>query len=348
MATIKEIAKACNVSIATVSNILNNKGKVGEETRKLVLEQVERMNYVPNTVARNLKCKTTKMIGILTEDLTVFNTPEIVDGIHECLEQRGYNFMLGNLRIYKKYGNDFGYHQEFKNHLDDELAIMRGKQVEGLIYVSAHSRDLSGMLEQDPAMPLVVVYGFAGEREIPSVIFDDEKAAAAVVTKLLESGEDQIGVIAGEKDSTHTRERLLGYQKAIFRKGVLYNPELVHYGDWSRQFGYEAAGRLFERGVRTVFSMNDRMAAGIYDYAVEHNLAVGRDVFVGGIGSEISDILRPKLTTVEMPLFAMGYCAGERIVNILEGKEKCTRCIHKIEGRLLNMENGSAYDAALI
>lgn len=89
MATIKEIAKECNVSIATVSNILNNKGKVGEETRRMVLEKIEKMNYVPNVAAKNLKQRTSRTIGIITEDLTVFNTPEIVDGIDEYLEGRG-------------------------------------------------------------------------------------------------------------------------------------------------------------------------------------------------------------------------------------------------------------------
>ncbi len=336
MATIKEIAKECNVSIATVSNILNNKGKVGEETRRMVLEKIEKMNYVPNVAAKNLKQRTSRTIGIITEDLTVFNTPEIVDGIDEYLEGRGYNFLLSNLRIYRKYGEDFYYHEEFKGNLEDEREIMRANQVEGIIYVSAHSRNLSSVLVQDTSMPVVVVYGFAKDKDIPSVIFHDEEAAYMVVHRLLQTRTDKLGIIAGDRSSLHTSERLLGCQKAIYQTGILYNPELICYGDWSREFGYQAASGLLEQGVRVLFSMNDNMAMGVYDYALEKGLVIGKDIFVGGIGSQFGNILRPKLTTVEMPLFEMGQKAGELILDIIERKIPLKGEVYKIEGQLLN------------
>ena len=336
MATIKEIAKECNVSIATVSNILNNKGKVGEETRRMVLEKVAKMNYVPNVAAKNLKQRTSRTIGIITEDLTVFNAPEIVDGIDEFLEGRGYNFLLSNLRIYRKYGDGFCYHEEFKGNLEEELEVMRANQVEGIIYVSAHSRDLSGVLVQDDSMPVVVVYGFAKDRDIPSVIFHDEEAAYMVVSRLLQTQTDRLGIIAGDRGSLHTSERLLGCQKAMYQKGILYNPELIYYGDWSREFGYQAAAGLFEQGVRVLFSMNDNMAMGVYDYAGEKGLTIGEDIFWAGIGSQFGNILRPKLTTVEMPLFEMGQKAGEIILDIVEEKVPLKGEVYKIEGKLLN------------
>lgn len=342
MATIKEIAKECNVSIATVSNILNNKGKVGEETRRLVLEKVNTMNYVPNVTARNLKQRSSRTIGIITEDLTVFNAPEIVAGIDDWLEQQGYNFLLGNLRIYKKYGNDFGYHEEFKNHLDEEISMMRANQVEGIVYISAHSRDLSDILKQDRSVPIVVAYGFAEKKEIPSVIFNDEEAAYAVVSRLLEHSVGKVGVVAGEKTSLHTAERLRGCQRAMYRKGILYDPQQVYYGDWSRSHGYRSAQKLIEQGIYNLFSMNDSMAAGIYDYASENNLIIGKDVRVVGIGSEISDILRPRLTTVKTPLLEMGQQAAKIVLDLIGEAEPCNNRIYKVDGILMNSEKGSA------
>ena len=103
MVTIKEIAQKCNVSIATVSNILNGKPNAGEETRKRVLQAVEELNYTPNTVAKNLKLKKTKAIGVIVEDITVFCAPEIIDGITSYCEEKGYHVLLTNLRLYKKY-----------------------------------------------------------------------------------------------------------------------------------------------------------------------------------------------------------------------------------------------------
>ena len=83
MPTIKEIARECGVSVATVSNIINDKGKVGEETKKRVLQVIQEMNYTPNIVAQNVKTKNTRSIGVITEDMTVFALPDIIDGITE-------------------------------------------------------------------------------------------------------------------------------------------------------------------------------------------------------------------------------------------------------------------------
>ena len=83
MVTIKEIAKECNVSVATVSNILNHKPGASDETRKIVMDKIKELNYKPNTVARNLKTKNTRTIGVIVEDMTIFSIPDIVDGITE-------------------------------------------------------------------------------------------------------------------------------------------------------------------------------------------------------------------------------------------------------------------------
>ena len=86
MPTIKEIAKACNVSVATVSNIINHKGSVGDATRERVEKVIREMYYTPNYVAKNLKTKNTRSIGVIAEDMTVFALPDIIDGITEYCE----------------------------------------------------------------------------------------------------------------------------------------------------------------------------------------------------------------------------------------------------------------------
>ena len=93
MATLKEIAEESSVSIATVSNILNGKGNVSEETAKKVLKIAQKYNYVPNIYARNLKSQSLNIIGVITEDLTIFHTPEIVDGINYYCEKQGLLFL---------------------------------------------------------------------------------------------------------------------------------------------------------------------------------------------------------------------------------------------------------------
>lgn len=105
MVTIKEIARECNVSPTTVSNILNGRPNVGEETKKRVLEVVRKRGYQPNYIARGLRIQKTRMIGIIVEDLVQFSTAGVVDGIMEQCEKLGYRTIVQNLRLYSRWSD---------------------------------------------------------------------------------------------------------------------------------------------------------------------------------------------------------------------------------------------------
>ena len=319
MATIKEVAKECGVSIATVSNILNGKGRVGEETKERILKTAKEMGYVPNMMAKNLKQRSSRTIGIITEDLTVFNCVEIVDGINEYLEEKDYTFLLGNLRLYKKYDNAFYHHEDYKKQVEEEFLIMQSKQVEGIIYIGAHCRELKS-IPKGLQCPLVVAYGFAGDKEIPSVVFDDEQAAYEATLELIREGHNRIGVISGDKDSLHTFSRMVGHQKAIYENKILYNPALNVTGNWLRSMGYEACGQLLKEDVTAIFAMSDGMALGVYDYANDHGVEIGKDIALIGIDDrQFSTAFKPALTTMALPLHEIGKKAAEIVVEQVEG-----------------------------
>ena len=335
MATIKEVAKACDVSIATVSNILNGKGRVGEETRQRILNTAKEMGYVPNMMAKNLKQRQTKMIGIITEDLTVFNCAEIVDGIHEYLEEKEYTFLLGNLRLFKKYDNAFYHHERYHTEVEEEFQIMKSKQVAGVIYVGAHCREMKS-IPRNYNVPIVVAYGFATDCEIPSVIYNDEQAAYHATMELFNKGYRKIGLIAGEMESLHTIYRQRGYQKALYENKVLHNPELVQYGDWNREQGYRACKELMRHKVDAIFSMNDVMAAGVYDYMNEHGLIVGKDIgLIGFDNREISQVFQPELSTIALPLSEIGHQAANLLIRKIEEPEFESESVYKIECNLI-------------
>jgi len=145
VATIREIAKQAGVSVATVSNILKGKPGASPETIKRVQGIVEKLAYIPNIHAKNLKYHTTRILGIITEDLTVFNTPGIVDGIHACLEDHQYDSILHNLRIHRKYGRGFKESPEYRALLEHNILMMRTKQVDGILYVGCQPRLLHAL-----------------------------------------------------------------------------------------------------------------------------------------------------------------------------------------------------------
>ena len=342
MATIKEVAKACNVSIATVSNIINGKGRVSEETKKRIMETAKEMGYVPNMMAKSLKQGSTKTIGIITEDLTVFNCAEIVDGINEYLEEHGYTFLLGNLRLFKKYDNAFYHHEDYQKQVEEEFLIMQSKQVEGIIYIGAHCREIKS-IPKKLDIPLVVAYGYASDRHIPSVIFDDEQAAYEATCELIRCGHSRIGIISGELESIHVRDRLIGHQRALFENQLLYNPQFNVAANWSRTQGFQACQKLMKENITAIFAMNDVMAAGVYDYANEAGIEIGKDIaLIGFDNRQISTAFKPSLTTMALPLHQIGKSSATLIVDMVEGNaDNAENNVYKIKCTLEKRDSHS-------
>ena len=336
MATIREIAKACGVSISTVSNVLNNKSNVGEDTRQKILDTAKEMAYIPNYMAKNLKLKTTKTIGIITEDLTVFNCAEIVDGIHEFFDEHGYTFLLGNLRLYKKYDNEFYHRDVYKKQVDTELNKMKAKQVDGIIYIGAHCRKINYIPQGFP-IPLVLAYSFCSNPDIPSVIFDDEEAAYQATSALIKNGNRKIGVIAGELSSLHTKERINGYKRALEEAGIPFRRNLIQEGNWNKPQSICACKTLMNEAVTAIFAMNDIMAGGVYEFTAREELKVGTDLdLIGFDNREVAQAYNPTLTTMKLPLNRIGRKAAEIMINILEnGKESIQKNLYKINCELI-------------
>ena len=239
-----------------------------EATRSLVLKTVEKMDYTPNYVAKNLKMKNTRSIGVIAEDMTIFSIPDIIDGITEYCQEIDYQILLTNMRLFKKYNDVYYSKEDYYGLVKQEIRKLMAKQVEGIIYVTAHERIMHCIPDNLP-IPAVMAYGYTQSGKVPSVVVDDEHGAYEAVQYLIGQGHRRIGVITGKSDSLHMQARLVGYQKALRDNGLLYEPELVYYGDWNRETGYKGAGVLFERKVTAIFCMNDIMAGGVYDWADE-------------------------------------------------------------------------------
>ena len=322
MATIKEIAKKCGVSVATVSNILNGKPGASEATRELVLKTAEKMEYMPSYVAKSLKTRNTRSIGVIAEDMTIFSIPDIIDGITEYCEKVDYKILLTNLRLYKKYNDRYYHRDDYYGMVKQEIKKFVAMQTEGIIYVTAHERVLH-CIPEDLPIPAVMAYGYTESKKIPSVVVDDQDGTYELISHLIENGHEKIGVISGKQDSLHAQGRLLGYQKALRDNQLIYDPELICYGDWTRESGYQWVENLLNQNVSAVFCMNDLMAGGVYDRADELGIRIPQELSVVGYDNrELSSYYKPPLTTVELPLHDIGYRAAEVMMELLTGKTK--------------------------
>ena len=322
MVTIKEIAKECGVSTATVSNSLNGKKNVGEETRARVMAVVERTGYKLNYIAQGLRKQKTQTIGIIAEDIGQFTTPEMIEGVMEVCEENGYRTIVQNLRFYSRW-NDIWFDNETMCNSVMEPAVqeMASIRVDGIIYIAGHARNIS-RFPTEYNIPSVLAYAYSQDDEVPSVVIDDEDAARVIVKYLIDHGHKKIGVLAGEQDNLHAQLRVRGYQKALYDAGILYDPELVVYAGWGKEFGYKDSAKILSKGVTAVFCMSDQIAGGLYQYLFEHKMQAGKDISVVGFDNQvISDYFMPGLTTTKIDLIGIGRTAMNMLLDKLDGKE---------------------------
>lgn len=327
MATIREISEKAGVSIATVSKVLNGKSGVKQETANEILAIADSLNYRPNLNARFLKSGRSQTLGIITEDLTVFNTPEIVDGVAVACEERGYHYILGNLRFNKRYGNGPRKDSESAKLLHATVNDMLSKQVDGIVYISCHSHVVVSLTDHAD-VPFVCAYCTSSDPNVPSVLYDDRTAACQAAKVLVKNNLREVGMITGPMDSIHSINRLYGFQDALFQAGIPYNPRFTLNGDWDRESGYKLGAKLISSGVKAIFAHNDLIATGVIDWCNQNGIIVGKDLYLIGFDNrEISTVSRPTLSTVALPLMEIGLTAGNILLDTLCDKKTVSRSV---------------------
>lgn len=323
MITLKELAEKSNVSIATISNTLNGKANVSEETRNRILKIVKETGYKPNYMARGLRASSTKTIGLIVDDITAFSTPQIINGIMSLLEEKGYRTIFENLRFYSRWGIKTKDNEEYKAAINSAIEEFTTIKTDGIIYIADHARNICEIPEE-LSLPLVICYAFTDRPNTPFIMIDDENAAFSITEYLIDNNCSKIGVITGSEDNIHTEKRTLGYKKALEKHGINLEESLVKTGDWERESGYQKAKELVKenKGLSAIFCYNDIMAAGAYQYLNEKGIIIGKDIsLVGFDNRDVSDFLNPPLTTMEIPLFPIGEAAAQAILDLIKSKK---------------------------
>lgn len=318
--TLKEIASMAGVSAATVSYVLNNTAQVSDETRQKVEKIIKETGYRSNILAKSLRKNESCLIGVVVEDITVWHTAYIIDGINEIAEARGYNTILSNLRLLSKIESQFEHISNFQEDIDKAVDILMGMQVDGIIYVGMHDRKINHVLH-NIKKPVVYCYCYT-DGEGSSVRYSNEKTAYQVTQLLIHNGHRDFGVINGLKGSEPAALRFKGFQGALLEAGIELNPENVVYGNWKYQDSKDAARTLLGKKdyPHAIVAMNDDMAVGVYDAARELGLRIPEDVSVTGFdNADIVHYVSPRITTVDRPLQEMGYRSMELLLDSING-----------------------------
>ncbi|MCQ2520561.1 MAG: LacI family DNA-binding transcriptional regulator [Lachnospiraceae bacterium] len=309
MITVKEIAKLCDVSPSTVSNILNGKNNMSQETKDKVLKCIEETGYRPNYYAQGMRRQNNKTICIIAEEICQFSSPAIVESIMNDCEAAGYRTVLINLGMYLKWdtlGLDVGSEALMNENTEPAFTEAEAIRADGVIYIAAHGRELD-VVPKNFDIPVVFAYGLSKGNKYKSVVIDDELSSMKAIEHLMENGHKKIGIVSGRENNFHTVERLKGVKRAFDKHKIELPDDLVLYGNWERESGYECAKTLVDKGVTAIWCMNDIMAGGVYDYLYEKGLKVGDDISVMGFDNrEISGYFYPKLSTMSIMLERIG------------------------------------------
>lgn len=320
--TLKEIAVKAGVSVATVSYVLNHSPKVGAETRERVERIIKETGYRSNILAQSLRTNKSFLVGVLVEDVTVWHTAHIIDGINELAEKKGYHTILSNLRLLSKIESQFEHISKFQGDIDKAVDVLLGMQVDGIIYVGMHDRLIRDVLH-DINKPVVYCYCYT-DGECSSVRYSNKNSEYLITKRFLEKGHKNFGVLRGLDASEPTELRMQGIEKALNEAKIELKSENILNGEWKYEQGKAAARQLLtsENPPSAIIAMNDEMAVGAMDAAVELGLKVPEDVSVAGFdNADIVHYVTPKITTVDRPLQEMGFQTMKLLLDKITNSE---------------------------
>lgn len=305
--TIKDVAREANVSVASVSRVVNGHDNVQPQTRARVLEVIERLRYTPHVGARDLITRRTRVIGVLLPDLYGEFFSELIRGIDGAARERKLQLLLSS-----SHGD--------AAEMVAAVQTMRGR-VDGLLVMAPHL-DAVGLGERFPGSLPLVFMNSRVEREVPSVAIDSYAGARAMVRHLVACGHSTIAHLAGPADNFDAHERLRGYRDELAASLPAAAPQVL-IGDFSEASGYRAGQELAAAARRpaALFAANDMMALGALSALLAGGLEVPRDLALAGFDDiPLAAYVRPALTTVRASIADLGRHAVNKLAAVIEGQ----------------------------
>ena len=307
--TIYDVAREAGVSMATVSRVVNGNKNVKENTRKKVLEVIDRLDYRPNAVARGLASKRTTTVGVVIPDITNTYFATLAKGIDDIAEMYKYNIVLAN------------------SDEDDEKEVavvntLFSKQVDGVIFMGYHLTEKIRSEFSRSRTPVVLAGTVDDEHQLPSVHIDYKNAIADAVRHLLKRNK-KIAFVSGPLvDDINGKVRLAGYKDALKEAGVNYSEGLVFESKYRYDDGYSLAERLVSSKATAAVVTGDELAAGLLNGLADHGVSVPEDFeVITSDDSQIARFTRPNLTTIAQPLYDLGAISMRMLTKIMHKEE---------------------------
>ena len=330
-ATLADVAAAAGVDPSTASRVLNadTAQRVGEATRKRVLDCAKKLGYQPNALARGLRSARSSTLAIAVPQLENPVFPEIILGAEKAARARGYALLISHC---EGTGSDTSVYEQ----------LAKVSRVDGLLVATLEEETALARLLAKSSLPYVVLNRrLAGVANF--VVFDNFAAARVATEHLLALGHRRIGHLAGRDSGYNGRERLAGYRAALEAAGIAFDPALVAAAGYTFEGGQLATREMFgsRPWPQAVVAATLLTAAGALRELHAQHIRVPQDVSIVSIhDAAIAEMLEPRLSTVRLPLQEMGARAADGLIDLIE--KKVTRVQHVLSHERLVVRESAA------
>lgn len=314
MITIRDIAKEAGVSPATVSNVLNGKRNVGEETRNRIIEVCSQLGYKQTNYSRKEHSLRTVIFNFSDFDRSFYL--HIINGISECLTENNYDLIICTNKSCQNF---------MKRRFSAGAISLDGKITD---------KQLLNVAAED--YPIIVMDRIVEDSLIKSVIVDNYPIMCELIQELVNKGYERFGYLGGTEGSLDNTERYAGFFDTLMMNKIDFNKKFYFHGDYREKSGYQAARlMLMSNSIPQILvCANDNMAIGAIKAFRENGITIPEDVAVTGFDDSDTSVIIG-LTTVSIPRFENGYLAAKELVEMLNGKpaEKILRINASIKWR---------------
>lgn len=316
--TIKDIARTLGLSPSTVSRALRDSYEISEETKKLVLDYANKINYKPNPIALSLKERRTYTIGIVLSEIANNFYSQVINGVDTIAYQKGYQVTVS--QTHESYELEKMIISNFASRAIDGL----------LVALSANTTDISYLKElHQSGLPIVFFDRIPNEIDTHKVIVDNYQSAFSITEHLIKKGKKRIVHITNSFHLSNMVERLAGYKAALEKYQIPFEPDLVKYCEDTGSLATDlqkVIQDILETDSDSLFIANDRLTTGSLlalnrtNPEKLHNLSIA-----GFTNSNLMELVGPELDIVYQPAFEMGQTATRLLLELIESKRPVTK-----------------------
>lgn len=301
MAGIKDVAAAAGVSVSTVSNVMNNKKNVGEETRSKVLQICNELSYYPNIAGKGLKSGTSNTLLFNFSDFDRSFYLKIINGISDYANENDYDLIICTFKSCEKY--------------------MRSSLTAGCISLDSQMTNEFLNRVAREHYPVVVLDRVVDNPHVKSIVVNNYEPMCELVQSVIDRGYHRFGFIGGLEGTTDNMERYQAFRDILAKNHIAFHREHYFAGNYREKSGYRAAKimMLSEELPQALICANDNMAIGAIKAFRENGIRIPEDIAVTGFDNcDLAEVVG--LTTVDIPNYERGYLAAQYLVENINGK----------------------------